>query len=450
MELYFKWPSPVTLKKLSVYLLFLINLIVIFWLWASGSNYYIGNPSSPGNTYIAFGRITGLLGEYFLLIQLILIGRIRWFEHLFGFDRLNKVHRWIGFSILLLLIAHPLLLILGNSVANGVSFYSQFGDYLANKEYVLLAFIALAIFIYIIFLSISIVRKKLRYETWYLTHLLTYLAIGLALAHQFGTGDLREGRSLYYWYILNFSIFGIVLLYRFSRPLMLFAIHRFIIQSIIPESHNSWSVYITGKHMKSFKFKPGQYANLNILSRGMWSSHPFSFSDEFNGEYIRFTIKNSGDFTSKISSINPGTHVIIDGPLGIFVSSMAIRDKYLLIAGGIGITPLLAILKPLVKTGKDVVLLYSAKTEQDLVLKNELDEIQNQAPNFSVDYVLSTPTEGYDFGRIDKEKIIRLVPDFYSREVFLCGPSVMMEATDKNLKEIGFPDAHVHYEKFSF
>jgi len=364
--------SPIKIKKFLIALLFIVNIAIIFIIWSNGSRYYISNPFIGGGIYIALGRITGLLGEYFLLMQLVLIGRMRWLEHVFGFDKLNQIHRWTGYSILVLLLSHPILLVIGNSIANGVSYFAQFADYLANKEDVLIAFVGLMILTYVVFLSIVVVKRKLRYETWYFVHLLTYLAIGLALSHQFETGDLREGVYLYYWYALNFVIFGMILAYRFLRPLVLFTRHRFVIYNVVQESHNVWSLYITGRKIDDFKFKSGQYVNINILSKGMWYSHPFSFSDSYNGKYLRFTIKNSGDFTSLISGVRPGMHVIIDGPLGLFVDSIAGRNKFLFIAGGIGITPLLSMSKSLASKGEDVILLYGVRSIQDLVFKIRL------------------------------------------------------------------------------
>src|SRR3989344_2037822 len=316
MEFYFSLPSTTSIKKFLVWFLFFGNLLGIVVLWLTNSSYYIQNPAD-GNILIALGRITGLLAEYFILVQSMLIGRVRWLEHLFGFDVLNKIHRWIGYSILSLLLTHPLLLTIGNAQANGVPLLSQFADFLANKKDVLNAFFALLIFIFIVVISIVIVRKKLRYETWYFTHLFTYLAIGLALTHQLGTGDLRSGWGLTYWYVLNFAVFGFVLLYRLIRPLYLFWRHRFFVEHIVEETPDTFSLYISGKNLDRFKFEAGQYANITILARGMWYTHPFSFSSAYNGAFLRFSIKSLGDYTSKIRELKPGTPIIIDGPLGL-------------------------------------------------------------------------------------------------------------------------------------
>ncbi len=449
MEFHFTKPSSTTLKKSFVYLVFFGNIIGIFALWWTNSNFYIMNPGD-GNLLIALGRITGLLGEYFILVQLVLIGRIRPIEHLFGFDKLNTVHRFIGYSILTFLLTHPLLLIAGYAQSYNVSYLSQFGDFLANKNGVFLSFFALTLFIFVIFISIAIVRRKLRYETWYFTHLLTYLAIGLALNHQLGTGDLRTGWPLYYWYILNFGVFGLALSYRFLRPLFRFVYHRFVIEKVVQETYDTWSVYISGHHMERFIFDAGQYINLTFLRKDMWYTHPFSFSAAFNGTYIRVTIKALGDYTKKIVTLKPGTHVIIDGPMGLFIRGTAKREKFLFIAGGIGITPIRAMLETLTLERKDAILLCGNKTVQDIAFKQEFDAMHEYSPTIVVHNIVSTPSAGYESGFIDKEKIVRLAPDFYDREVFLCGPPVMMKVMVQHLKELGFDSAHIHYEKFSF
>jgi predicted ferric reductase len=448
MQFYFKLPSAIAFKKFLVYFLFFGNILFVTYIWLLNSSYYITTPA-PGNLYTAIGRITGLWAEIFLLTELILVGRVRWFEHLFGFDRLNMVHRWIGYGLLSLLLAHPFFLILGYSQANSVSFLSQFYDFLANKAYVLYSFMALLIFIYIVFLAVF-ARKKVHYEVWYFTHLLTYLAVGLALWHQLGTGDLIGGWTLNYWYILNFSVFGIILAYRFARPLIRSLYHGFTIQNVIMETPDVTSLYITGRHMERFKFQAGQYCNLNILSRGMWYTHPFSLSAAYNGQFIRFSIKSCGDYTNKIPTVQPGTKVLVDGPLGLFVEERALRDKYLFVVGGIGITPLRAMMESLASKGKDIVLVYAARTVNDLVFRKEIEQIQQADPLVRVYYILSAPTPGYESGYLDKEKIVRLIPDFFDRDVFLCGPPPMMKAVVKTLSELGFGKDHIHFEKFSF
>ncbi|MDR3581981.1 MAG: ferredoxin reductase family protein [Candidatus Pacebacteria bacterium] len=448
LDLVFKPPSMAGLRKFLILFFFFGNILLVTYLWFVNSNFYIYTPA-PGNLYIAFGRIFGLWAELFLLTELMLIGRITWFENLFGFDTLNTIHRWIGYSIFSLFIAHPLFLTMGYAAQSGTSFLAQFMDFIQNRDGVLLAAIAVLIFLYVIFIS-AFVRKRIHYETWYFSHLFTYAAIGLALPHQLGTADLIGGWPLYYWYVLNFAVFGLVLLYRFLRPLARFAYHRFTVRSVVREAPGITSVYITGRHMDRFRFQAGQYANINLLARGMWYTHPFSFSSAYNGEFIRVTIKEVGGYTAKIAEVRPGTRVIIDGPLGLFVEARSKRDKYLFLAGGIGITPLRSMIESLAKERKDIVLMATAKTADGFVFRDEIARLQEIDPFIKVHLIVSTPAPGYETGRVDKEKIVRLVPDFFSREVFLCGPPPMMQSVVENLAEIGFNAKNIHFENFAF
>lgn len=437
------------IRKISIYALFVVNAVVIFVMWWANSGSYVTNPDG-GNLFVALGRIFGLLAEYFLLVQLMLVGRVKWIEHVFGFDRLNAVHRFVGYSIPLFLVLHVVLLTLGYAKANGLSFAEQFIGFLVGNEQIIYALVALLLFLFVIGMSIAIVRRKLRYETWYFVHLSVYLAILLALQHQLGAGDLWGGWALSYWYALNFSVFGLMLSYRFIRPLYLFSKHGFVVERLVQETPDTYSLYITGKNMEQFKFEAGQYANITLLARGMWYTHPFSFSTAYNGKFIRFTIKSLGDYTSRIRDIKIGTHVIIDGPLGLFVENRATRGKFLFIAGGIGITPLRAMIESLALQKKDIVLMCGSRTEKDIAFRKEFEDICKLSPTIVIHNILGTPTPGFESGFVDKEKIVRLVPDFYTREVFLCGPPPMMKATVGNLIGLGFSEDHIHFEKFSF
>ncbi len=438
------------LIKFSLLSLIVLNLFIIISLWWANSGYYVRNPSN-GNGLIALGRIFGLLGAYTLIIQIMLVSRTKWIEGVFGFDKLNKLHRLIGYSILILLLNHPLFLIIGYANTNQVSYVTQLSEFLTNWNGVLYAFFGLITFILIISISIAIVRKRLRYETWYFVHLLTYLSLALVFKHQVQTADVSFGVGLYYWYFLNIFAIGNLLLYRFLRPLYLFKKHHFVVDKVVEETPDTWSLYVTGKNLDKFYFNAGQYANINILAKKMWYTHPFSFSSAYNGKFIRFTIKGLGDYTNKISGVAKGTRIVIDGPLGLFIRERAQKNKFLFIAGGIGITPIRAMIELISTTqSNDMILLFGSRTEKDIAFKKEFDKILEHCQTFKITYILSTQIAGYESGYIDKEKIIRLVPDFLEREVFLCGPPVMMQKTALNLKEMGFDTKYLHFEKFSF
>ncbi len=433
-------------KKSVLCSIFFLNLGFIIWFWLGSSRALLLGAGYM--QFIAWGRVAGLIAEYAVLLQLILIGRISWIEQVFGHDRMNRMHRFVGYSVIFFLLAHPTLLIIGYAGISDVSFLAQTMDFLVHKDDVLKAAVGLCIFAFVIAVSVPVVRKRLRYETWYFTHLLLYIAILLAFDHQVKFGDFEGNTTLVtYWYALNFGVFGAFGVYRFLRPLWRTYHHQFRVDRIVQETHDVWSIYISGHDIGAFIFQPGQFANLIFLTRGFWFTHPFSFSVAPNSEYIRFSVKASGDFTNTIGAIPVGTYVIVDGPLGIFTEASAVRGKFLFIAGGIGITPIRALTESLSREHRDMVLLYGNKTAEDIVFAREF-----AGYHVPMHVVLSQTTGAgaYETGYIDKEKIQRLVPDFKDREVFLCGPVGMMDAVVYALRELGLPSSQIHFEKFSY
>ena len=437
-------------KSLFRFIFFAIifaNLAVTVLIWWQGSNSLLVNQSG---WFIALGRLFGLLAQLTILMQLILIGRIGFVERLFGHDTMNRFHRLIGYSIMGFFLPHPILLVLGYSKINEVSLITQYFNFVLNWEDVILASFGLFIYAIIIAISLPAFRRKLRYESWYFTHLLIYVAILLSFNHQTNFADISFGGALKYWYALNFLIFGIFLLYRWMRPLFNFYQQRFSVEKIVKETKDVTSVYITGKNLQKFKYEAGQFAHLTFLQKGLWFTHPFSFSTATNPNHIRFSIKASGDFTKKVDQLKTGTKVIIDGPLGAFTSNQAKTNKLLLIAGGIGITPIRSIIEEQTKNNKDIILLYANKTQQDIAFKQELE-------NFSINKVVNVlseetnlPGSEFELGRIDEEKIKRIVPDYKERDAYICGPEPMMKAIVSSLISLGVPKKQIHFERFGY
>lgn len=433
------------MKKVLLFLAFFGNLIVIlsFWWLNSGPLLTSGD---TGSMLIALGRVLGLLVEFMILVQLMLIGRVRFIEQLFGFDKLNRIHRTLGIYIVCTLIFHPTLLILGYAISGNVSLISQFFDFIYNWEDVFKAFLGFLILLTAVGISISIIRKKLKYETWYFSHLFIYLAIILFFGHQVNTAESSDQRFYYYWYTLNFIIFGLVICYRFVRPLFLAFRYTFEVEKVVQENALITSVYITGNNIASYKFQAGQYVHVTFLTKGMWYTHPFSLSAAPNGKHLRLSIKSSGDFTSNILSLKPGTKMIIDGPFGIFTEKSAKTQKFLFIAAGIGITPIYAMIESMVPKKTDMVLLYGNRNLSEAAFIPDLQKLEVKMHTFLSQEQLDT----YEYGRIDQEKILRLVPDVAERDVYVCGPAEMIENTVISLKALGVPPQQIHFERFGY
>lgn len=438
------------MRRFALYSLFVINLFIIlgFWWSNSGSFFSQGTASS----LIALGRLSGLAAVYFVLLQFLLIGRGVWIERVFGLDKLSRVHHLNAFLTISFILLHPILLTIGYSLDAKINFINQFIIFITSYNDVLWAFLAVLLFILIIFFSFYIIRNRLKYESWYFIHLFTYLAVFLAWGHQLKIGKDFESNNffVYYWSGLYIFVLGNHFVFRFIRPWYFFNRHRFFVEKVAAETHDTISVYISGKKMEGFRPEPGQFCILRFFTKSLWwQAHPFSLSEVASGKNIRFTIKNVGDFTSEIPKLRRGTPVVIDGPYGTFTKKAALRRKILLIAGGIGITPIRSLLEQMVSEGRDIVLLYSNKSKDDIVFKKEIDALAKRY-TFRVYNVLSREKHSdFLYGRIDDEMIKRFVKDVGEREIYICGPVPMMEAVKRDLIGLGVPKDAIHYEKFS-
>jgi predicted ferric reductase len=403
---------------------------------------------------LAYGRLAGLLAVLGILFQLILIGRVKWVEKVFGFDRLTRLHHITGFSILILLVAHPILITSGHSIQAGVSYFAQLRDFFFNWEDVFAAAIGLLFIFVALFFSVIVLKKMIKYEVWYYVHLAFYISLALMFGHQLSVGTDFISNKIFadYWYALYAFTFANLIYYRIIRPIIFFMRHRFRIARLVSETGDVSSVYIEGRNMELFPVEAGQFMIVRFLTKGFcWEAHPFSMSCLPNGKNLRISIKGVGDFTKHISDLKPGVSVFIDGPHGSFTSKSCKSSKVLMIAGGIGITPIRSLIEEMLLAGRDVVLIYSNRNSDSIVFQKELEDLANSASgHLKVIHVISDEPEwSGEKGRLDKEKISRLVPDFIEREVFLCGPPPMMKSVRLTLSSIGVPNNQIHYECFS-
>jgi len=224
----------------------------------------------------------------------------------------------------------------------------------------------------------------------------------------------------------------------------------FKVKRIEKETESVYSIYITGRNIANFASRAGQFLVLRFLSPNLWwQAHPFSISKLPGDGELRVTVKSVGDFTSQIRNIKEGTSVIIEGPYGTFTSSKVKQNKVLFIAGGIGITPIRSLIEEMGQAGKDTVLLYSNRDKEGVVFEKEL-AVLRENHRLNIIYVSTQDSKsGGPAGRLDREKIQKLVPNVTERAVFICGPRSMLVSILDALKALNVPISQVRYEKFS-
>lgn len=372
------------------------------------------------------GRLTGLLGAYVALVQLLLMARIPGLD----LERLVRVHRWLGFACLWLLLAHTGLITAGYTVGDRISLWEEISRLISGYPGVITAVAGLVALIGVTVTSVVIVRRRLRYETWYFVHLYAYLGVALAFSHQLATGSSFVGRpvAVAYWYALYAVTLGTVVAFRLALPVGRSLWHRLRVERVVDEGPGVVSLEIGGRHLGGLRARPGQYFNWRFLTRRhWWEAHPFSLSAAPDGRRLRITVKGVGDHTRTLRDLEPGTRVIVEGPFGGFRGA---GRRVALIAGGVGIAPIRALLEEL---RGDVAVVYRASREEDVILRSELDALAH------VHYVVGGAP-------LSPERLLELVPDLPERDVFVCGPPAMTEA----VRATGVPRRQIFVERLAF
>jgi predicted ferric reductase len=421
-------PSP---SLAAAAALALLNALVVVALWGRAG---VRDIHDTASLLTGLGRVTGLLGAYLALVQLLLLARIPGLD----LERLVRVHRWNGFACLTLLVVHAVLITAGYTVGDGISLPDEISRLISGYPGVITATAGLVALVAVTVTSVVVVRRRLRYETWYFVHLYAYLGVALAFSHQLATGSSFVGRpgARAYWYALYAVTLGSLVAFRLVLPLWRSLRHRLEVVRVIDEAPGVVSLEIGGRRLGRLKARTGQFFTWRFLTRRhWWEAHPFSLSAAPDGRRLRITVKGLGDYTTSLRGVPLGTRVIVEGPFGGF---RAAGRGVALIAGGVGITPVRALLEDL---PGDIAVVYRAAREEDVILRGELDALARRR-GAQLHYVLGEEP-------LSPEQLLELVPDIADRDVFVCGPPAMTEATRASLGRTGVPRRRVSVERFA-
>ncbi|MGW8062625.1 ferredoxin reductase family protein [Streptomyces ziwulingensis] len=427
---------PKAVARTGLYAVLAANAAVVAVLFARAG--------FASNTLIVLGRLTGLYGALLMAFQLVLVARLPWFDRRIGMDRLTSWHRWTGFGVLWTLLAHVCLITFGYAESSTLDPLNQLVDLAETVEGVLRALVALALLTVVGAVSARAARRRMAYETWHFVHLYTYVAVVLAFTHQVaaGTTFTSSPAARTYWYGVWGAALGAVLLGRVVLPLRRNLRHRLRVTAVVPENDHVFSVHITGRDLDRLPARAGQFFLWRFLTRDRWwQANPFSLSMAPDGRRLRLTVKTAGDGTAALRHLRPGTRVFAEGPYGAFTTLHRTRPDTLLIAGGVGVTPIRALLEEL---PGHVVLVHRVATERDAVLHDELRDLAH-AKGAEL-HLVTGPAVPDKLGPRD---LAALVPDVADRDVYVCGPPGMTSAVLRTLRELGVPGAQIHAERFS-
>jgi predicted ferric reductase len=423
-------------------------LVVAMWVRHGGLN-QLGSSSAK---LTAAGQVTALVGTYAALVQVLLMSRSPWLERRFGMDGLAQWHRWLGFGVTILIGAHVIFTTVGYAMGDGHSVPAEAWSLVTTYPYVLMATVATALLVMVAVTSLRLARRRLSWETWRFLHLYAYLAIALAFGHELavGTDFVDDAIARWYWIALYLAVLLCLLAFRVGHPWRMTLRHQLRVAQIVPEAPGVVSLYIAGRELDQLQARAGQYFRWRFLTReGWWRTHPFSLSAPINNRFLRLTAKGVGDDSRGLPGLHPGTRVAVEGPYGLFTAQRQRRSKVLLVAGGIGITPLRALIEEIPPKKDAITLIYRASSWDDIVFRDELEKLIRDRRG-AIHYLIGRRgTSEMPDDPLSAQTLRRLVPDVESRDIFVCGPASMMERVREVLNTIGVPDQQIHFERFA-
>jgi ferredoxin-NADP reductase len=251
----------------------------------------------------------------------------------------------------------------------------------------------------------------------------------------------------FYWTSLYVLMAAAIIVYRFGIPVVRSLRHNLVVEKVVVEGPGIISIIMKGRKLHQLAAEGGQFFSWRFLTRGhALMSHPYSLSAAPTEHYLRITVKDLGDHSRSVAYLKKGTRVFVEGPYGAFTAGRATTKHIVLVGGGVGITPVRALLDEF-KNGVEIDLLYRASREEDLVLRDELDYLAaHSGDTIRVHYLVGSRREH----PMDAKTLKKLVPRISDSDIYICGPGPLVETVKEAAEDLGVPKNRFHEEAFAF
>jgi predicted ferric reductase len=435
-------PSPRTVRRLWA-AVYVAVVLAPFALVAAA-------PRPAGRSFgVELGAALGFAALSVLVLQVVLPSRAQPFTAPFGIDLLLRFHRYVGVASIVLVLAHLVVLLIDDP-AKLALLNPLIAPWRARAG-------VSALLCLFVLGATSLWRRwfRLGYESWRAVHIVLGAGlIGFSFAHMVGVNHYLSLGAIWVASIALLALAGWGISHlRLARP------HgagrqAYVVTGVRRERGDAHTIQLRAVGHEGHRFRPGQFAWMK-LGHAPFSlrEHPFSYSSSAGRpDSPEFTVKSSGDFTGQVGGMALGTRVLVDGPHGSFCPAYPDGD-FLLVAGGVGITPMRCILQSFADSpdGRRFSLVYASRHWEGVTFREELDDLSRRLP-LEVHHVLSRPHDGWrgHRGRLDetvlRKSIQTLRPPF---NVFVCGSPGMAEDAAAKLRKVGVPEAWIHVEKFA-
>ncbi len=423
-------------KNAGKILIFILSLIpIIFWATTYDLQTKFNTISS---TFISLTQLSGLVGFVLFAVNIIIGMRSKILEKFFNsIPDIYKLHRFLGISSFVLLSLHPLFIII-----NYLSFSIKFAvDYIFSFTDLSLSLGKISL-IAMFFIILTTIFLKIKYDTWKIIHKILSFSFFIGFFHVLVVNStVSRNMGLRYYLLFLGTITASLAIYKIIFNINLAKIYKYLVVNIKFINNNSMEIELSPIDKKIY-FKPGQFVFIKINQEKLDEEHPFSISSGVNEKNLKITVKNLGDYTLDLrNKLKMNSIVSIDGPYGDFYTDNK-KDK-IFIAGGIGITPFLSILKA-ERTKNNITLFFCAKDKSESELINDIKQTQDIHPNLNIIEIYSSIRDRISI------KDIKSVPNFENSDIFICASSVMMNDIKNQLINNGFDKKNIYFEDFSF
>ncbi|RFA07919.1 oxidoreductase [Subtercola boreus] len=404
----------------------------------------------------ALGIVTGLVGSDLILVMLVLAARIPAIDRAVGQDTAMAFHRSLGKPALYLILAHGALLTVGYAMSDGSNVVAETISFFQDPDLVL-AYAGLGLLVLVVVTSVVAVRRRFSYEAWHVIHLLSYLAVLIALPHQLSSGAVLADGTLQrvYWIGLYILAFGSIAVFRFAVPIVRSARHDITVSAVETIAPGVVSIHLAGRDLERLQTAGGQYAIWRFWSaKTWWHAHPISFSAVPTRTSARITVRDLGRGSSAISRVRPGTRVSIEGPYGIFTDDVRAAPRIAVVAAGIGITPVRSLLEgSTLRPGEATVLLRATDASQQYLWQEvgALPSMQGSAV-----YSMVGPRPPGLATWMSAEALSRGVtlssafPHLLGSDLYVCGPQSWADLVIRDARAAGLPEKQIHVERFDW
>ncbi|MEM6720193.1 MAG: ferric reductase-like transmembrane domain-containing protein [Bacteroidota bacterium] len=428
--------------KQEIYFPIIVGIHFIFW--AIDLYFYTGNFTEVSSDTLFFGELNNvtwknphrILGEVFsswvvtvFAFNFLMATRARWIENLFGgLDKMYLIHRRSGVIAVVLLVAHFLVVprdLVAFNVGKPLGFY---------------AFIL--IIIGVILSAAPIFKRKIPYHKWINFHKLMGVFYVLGVIHGIFVLSLIKELPITRVYVFGMAFIGMgAWLY---KAFFFTIFHKKLAYTIV--SIRKLNLEIVEIEMKAsgkkLMYKAGQFAFFTFPSIRKGEQHPFTLSSHPNDENIKVTVKSLGDFTQKmLHDLQVGEAVSVEGAYGKFSSAYSKEKEQIWIAGGIGITPFVSLIKDYYT--QKVTLYWCVADESDAVFRSYFERIESQNPLF--EFVLWNSSQ---HGHISVDELSLRNPE--TKSYLICGPTGLKNGITQKLLQENVKRTAIYDEEFAF